>query len=98
MDCYKGIKLIKDNSIDLVIIDPPYILNKTSPGGCFKGTEKYISKEYLELLDGFQVEVLFNEFKRVLKKFNLYVFCSVKQIHEVLSFVIKNNYSYNILI
>ena len=27
IDCMEGLKLIHDNSIDLVIIDPPYLLN-----------------------------------------------------------------------
>ena len=27
MDCMEGIKLLDDNSIDLVLIDPPYLLN-----------------------------------------------------------------------
>ena len=29
MDCMEGIKLLDDNSIDLVVIDPPYLLNLT---------------------------------------------------------------------
>lgn len=35
-DCLAGMKRIPDNSIDLVVTDPPYIMNKTSgsPTGC----------------------------------------------------------------
>ena len=29
MDCMEGIKLLEDKSIDLVLIDPPYLLNLT---------------------------------------------------------------------
>ena len=27
MDCVEGIKLLDDKSIDLVVMDPPYLLN-----------------------------------------------------------------------
>ena len=27
MDCMEGLKLLDDNSIDLVVMDPPYLLN-----------------------------------------------------------------------
>ena len=29
MDCMEGLKLLDDKSIDLVVIDPPYLLNLT---------------------------------------------------------------------
>ena len=38
-DCYEKIKEIPDNSVDLVIIDPPYLINGGKSGGCF-GREK----------------------------------------------------------
>ena len=34
-DCYKGIKDIPDNSIDLIIIDPPYEFVANGGGGAF---------------------------------------------------------------
>ena len=29
-DCFKELKKIKDNSIDLILTDPPYIISKKS--------------------------------------------------------------------
>jgi DNA modification methylase len=29
-DCFNTLKLVKDNSIDLIITDPPYIISKKS--------------------------------------------------------------------
>ena len=28
-DCIEGLKELKDNSVDIIIVDPPYILVKT---------------------------------------------------------------------
>ena len=30
-DCIEGIKKIPDDTVDLVIIDPPYLINNNSP-------------------------------------------------------------------
>lgn len=56
MDCMEGIKLLDDNSIDLVIIDPPYKLNITK----VKNTTTFNSyaNDLLNLKDGFDLKVL----------------------------------------
>ena len=51
MDCMEGLKLLDDKSVDLVIIDPPYLLNinKTkNPTSC----NRY-ANDLLKLKDGF---------------------------------------------
>lgn len=32
IDCYKAIKEIPDNSIDLIVTDPPYLIENTNGG------------------------------------------------------------------
>lgn len=32
-DCYELIKQVQDKSVDLVIIDPPYLIESTTAGG-----------------------------------------------------------------
>ena len=32
-DCLEGIKRIKDNSVDLIVTDPPYQIDNTKAGG-----------------------------------------------------------------
>ena len=56
MDCMEGIKLLDDNSIDLVVIDPPYKLdlNKVRKTNTFNN----YANEVLELKDGFDLRVL----------------------------------------
>ena len=60
IDCLEGIKKIDDNSVDVIITDPPYCIGVTHNGqrGVFND---------LNIMKPFFVE-LFNEFKRVLKK------------------------------
>lgn len=48
-DCYKVIKEIPDNSIDLVIIDPPYEYTTGSGGGCFGNKKRKYHNEYYKV-------------------------------------------------
>ena len=51
MDCMEGIKLLDDNSIDLVVMDPPYLLNLNK----VKRTSSFnnYANELVNLKDGF---------------------------------------------
>lgn len=48
-DCYKKIKEISDNSIDLVVIDPPYEIYAGGSGGVFGANKRNYHNEYIEL-------------------------------------------------
>ena len=48
-DCYKGIKDIPDNSIDLIIIDPPYEFVANGGGGAFGSKNRDYHGEYSKL-------------------------------------------------
>lgn len=45
-DCYEKIKDIPDNSVDLVIIDPPYLFNNGKRGGAFGADKRSYHEEY----------------------------------------------------
>lgn len=47
-DFYKAIKKVEDNSIDLLIVDPPYNLDKNFHGKCFKKSDDKNYAEYTE--------------------------------------------------
>ena len=87
MDCLKGLKQIPDNSIDLVVTDPPYEI-QTSGAGIYKQPDKQYVKELNLMKDGFSPEIL-DELCRVLKKINIYLFCSQKQIIPLLDYFVK---------
>ena len=96
-DCLEVMKDVPDKSIDLVIIDPPYVIKGGKRGGAFGRDKRSYHDELNEISNGFNDEVL-KELVRVLKKINLYIFCSKAQIYELLHFF-KNiqNVNYEVL-
>ena len=109
-DCFELIKDIKDNSIDLVVIDPPYEFNLGGGGGKFGADKRKYHKEYMSLYHenpreedkisrvkrkqrnevrfiskGFDFEIL-EELTRVMKKINIYIWCSKMQVSKILNY------------
>ena len=96
MDCLEGLRMLPDKSIDLVVTDPPYDI-QTSGAGIYKQADKQYVKELNFMKDGFSPEVL-DELCRVLKKINIYIFCSQKQIIPLLDYFVKGKKcNYNLL-
>lgn len=95
-DCLQILKHIQDKSIDLVVTDPPYIV-ETNGAGIYKQADKQYVKELNNIKDGFSEKVL-DELCRVMKKINCYFFCSQKQIIPLLDYFVKNkNCNWNII-
>lgn len=95
-DCLELMKNIPDKTVDLVITDPPYII-ETNGAGIYKQADKQYVKELNGIKDGFDEKVL-DELCRVMKKINVYFFCSQKQIIPLLDyFVKKKECNWNIL-
>lgn len=106
MDCMDGLWNMPSLSVDLVVTDPPYLID--NQGGGFwsrsdianhynaRGTRQGMQK--LEnIKHGIDVRVL-DELCRVLRKLNLYVFCSQRQIQFYLDyFVVRRKCNWNIL-
>lgn len=105
-DSYELIKDIPDNSIDLIVIDPPYDFNMGGGGGSFGTKQRNYHNEYLSLYHqtgttkdteririnankskqresyrfiskGFDLDLL-DEFCRILKTINIYIYGVVK--------------------
>ena len=95
-DCLEVMKNIEDGSVDLVVTDPPYEITTTG-AGIYKQADKQYVKELNGMKDGFSEEVL-DELCRVMKKINIYFFCSQKQIIPLLDyFAKKKKCNWNIL-
>lgn len=75
-DCLDVLKTMPSDSIDLVITDPPYVI-ETSGAGLYKQADKQYVKELTGMKDGFS-ETILDELCRVMKKINIYIFCSQK--------------------
>ena len=86
-DCLELLRNIPDKSIDLVVTDPPYEI-QTQGAGIYKQADKQYVKELNGMKDGFDEKVL-DEICRVLKKINVYFFCSQKQIIPLLDYFVK---------
>lgn len=86
-DCLKILKTIPDKSIDLIVTDPPYVI-QTRGAGLYKQADKQYVKELDNIKDGFDKAIL-DEMCRVLKKINIYFFCSQAQIIPLLDYFVK---------
>lgn len=88
-DSYKLIKDIPDKSVDLAVIDPPYLFDNFG-GGCFGNERKKNRKELENIRKGFNYSIL-EELNRVLKKTNIYIFCSKAQLRDYFNFYAEVN-------
>ena len=87
IDCIKGLKKLKDSSVDLIISDPPYILGKDY-GNLSDFRDR---KEYLEFTNNWILES-----KRVLKDSGtIYVFMGVRLISNIFNILENNNFIFN---
>lgn len=86
---YELIKNIPDNSIDLVIIDPPYLFDSFG-GGCFGNERKASRKELEKIRHGFDYLII-DELKRIMKKTNIYIFCSKAQLKDLFNIFAEEN-------
>lgn len=94
MDCMEAIKLLDDNSIDLVVMDPPYLLNLTK----VKNTSSFnnYANELIGLKDGFDLKVLDLLIPKM-KKINMYIYCSKRQVKDLIEYFISKDCNYEIL-
>lgn len=101
-DAYELIKEIPDKSIDLIVTDPPYLIENTD-GGKTNALGKSIQNmnnqlqqgEFTESID----EKILEDFVRVLKNINVYIWCNHKQIPMYLDFFVnKHNCKFDIII
>lgn len=83
-DCFAVIKKIPDNSVDLILTDPPYNIAQYSTGNISFDWRSDINNDLAEWdLEVLKPETLVNEFKRILSpKGNIFIFCSYNLIGE----------------
>lgn len=76
-----------DKQFDLVLTDPPYDISDSPPGTSeLMSLGKYNSESFADVTNGFDIEKCLNEFDRLTKVMNAYVFCSNKQIAKLMSY------------
>lgn len=93
MDCYKAIKELPDKSIDCIYTDVPYLMPNTrgSSGGFMSERVDRMSEiELKDIKEGFDYSIL-NEFVRVCKTLNIYIWCNKFLIKDILEYFIDKN-------
>ena len=84
-DDYKNIlEKLEDNSVNLVVVDPPYDLSVRHDGGKLYAN-KGITKSTVDLAEanidlGFDISYFCEEICRVMDSINIYIWCNKKQI------------------
>jgi DNA modification methylase len=106
VDAYKAIKEIPNASIDCIYVDVPYLIGENT-----KKEEKNTRSEVCNRINkmanslienniysGFDYGIL-EEFIRISKKVNIFIWCSKAQIPYIMNFfILRNDYTYEILV
>lgn len=108
---YRGLlSELLDKSVDLIVTDPPYLHNKGHGNSKMNGKFGFGSKEgslydfsgkMLEDMNGFgecQISEFLSLSRRVLRKMNLYAFCSENQLLYYLKWAKANGYYSTVLV
>ena len=102
-DCYEGIKKIPDKSVDLIITDPPYEITGIHGSGIMKeryGKENCFANHLQDngLDKGIDLKIL-DDYVRVMKKINIYLWCNKNQIYDYMTYFVKeHNCSFEIIV
>lgn len=91
-DAYELIKEIPDKSIDLIITDPPYEIEGVHNSGILatRGKTGNFANELKDnqLDQGIDIKIL-DDFVRVMKKINIYLWCNKEQIYDYMTYFVK---------
>lgn len=84
-DCLVEMRKFPDKSFDLVLTDPPYDISGAPPGDSeIMSLGKYNSGAFYDVTEGFDVSEVLSECRRILRKVNIFCFCSNRQIPEIM--------------
>ena len=100
-DCLELMKEIPDNSIDLILTDPPYEFKKGGFGGgvgefAKRNLKADVNNEKLH--QSFDEITLMFEFERVLKKMNCVIFGTEQMMNKLMNYCEQKNYTYTLTI
>ena len=95
-DCLEFMKRMPDNSVNLIIADPPYEID--IKGGGLSTKTSIFNGKLDKISTGFDIDAVFEEFGRICKPLNLFCFCANRQIARVMGWAQANGYSATLLI
>lgn len=93
---YELIKKIPDKSIDCIYTDIPYQMTFTGGGNLSHKLKDYIKDEVESFSNGIDYSIL-EDFIRISKNINIFIWCSKEQILDIGNFFVKHGAHFNIL-
>ena len=86
-DCFEGMKQIESGTVDCIVTDPPYVIEKHHGGGSVNKVKKLNDSlkqlDVANLRDGYNMEAFAQEVKRLQGgKINAYIWCNKAQIAD----------------
>lgn len=99
-DAYELIKTIPDKSVDLIVTDPPYLykLSQTEDKDCHYANDANALRASLaNMSSGFDYSIL-DEFMRVMKRPNIYIWCSNFQLTDLLYYFQQRKCITNVIV
>lgn len=97
-DSYELIKQIDDKSIDCIYTDVPYLYQKGGASSTLLGQRMVnMRKSLSNISDGFDYSIL-DEFVRIMKRINIFIWCSKSQILDIMNFFDDYEVNYEILV
>lgn len=99
-DCYEQIKNLKDNSIDLIVTDPPYNFSGKEGGSLYKkGTTRMSSLNKLKDLNcwEFKPKEFLDLVLPKMKQFYGYFFCNKMLVADYLNWAKEKDFKFDIL-
>lgn len=93
-DCMKILPTLKDSSVDLVVIDPPYDIPNITPGSqstLSKSIERSLKQlDDAKIISSYDIVAVNTELVRIMRGINIYIWCNKKQIPEYFDFYVNN--------
>lgn len=88
------------DKVDAVVTDPPYELSSNGAGKShfLTGLSKFDTKNYKDIVNGVDYEILLNQFERLCRPLHCFVFCSNKQISKLMAETEKRGYPTTLLV
>ncbi len=96
-DCYELIKKLPDNSVDLVLTDPPYRIHAESGGG-LHNSHDWLRNVHSAGIDEFAPTKLLDNIERITKNFHAYIFCSKDLLREYIEWFEEKALNWEIII
>jgi len=99
MDYLEGLKKIPDSSIDLVLTDPLYFFEAHGRGFASEREKLFMGLKNIGVNkdNNFITNDLLNEFFRVCKEKNIFIFCNKAQILDILLFAKEKELCFEII-